>query len=666
MPKSIFSKAIYRTSFPEWLMYVFINLWAEFWLRLGTTTKDLPFWKSGIYFTLVVTICGASLYYLLCSFFNRKIRTVLLSFGVCLSTLICMVQMVYFHIFGTYFIIFSIKTLGKAVDTFTDVMFASIWSVIIFLILMLLPVALWFWKSIRRVQKVRATYGQRVIIGLIVLVNYILLLFGLLVCGHKDLSPHYLYWNNFEVTPCVRTFGAVNTLRLDLKYQVFGTKNSSVSKKGPNDLDGADKGKDGKEETSKEPVKYNTMNIDFDAAISNTSSSEIQDLHEYFKEVTPTKQNQYTGMFKGKNVILITAEGFSTCAMDPVRTPTLYKMAHEGLDFTNYYSPGWGVSTLDGEYVNLVGLIPKSNVWSMWRAKDNDLHFTVGNVTKRLGYLNLAYHNNSYDYYSRNESHYNLGYDWIAIGNGLELEHSVWPNSDEEMIAATTGDYLTSDKPFSVYYLTVSGHANYNFPGNMMATWNKDIVENLEGYSEEAKAYLACQYELEKAMTLLLQRLTEAGKLDDTLIVMAADHYPYGLSMEAQKEFYGQNFDENFDEYHNTLIVYNPKFKHTVIEKPCYSIDILPTVLNLMGAEYDSRLLMGTDILSDSSGLIIFNNRSWITEKGRYNSQTEKFEPNPGVTVSDDYIDTVCSIVSKKFSVSTMMLDDDYYGKLFS
>ncbi len=666
MPKSIFSKAIFRTALPEWLMYVFINLWAEFWLRLGTTTKDLPFWKGGIYFTLVVTICGASLYYLLCSFFNRKIRTALLSFGVCLSTLICMVQLVYFHIFGTYFIIFSIKTLGKAVDTFTDVMFASIWSVIIFLLLMLLPVALWFWKSIVRVRKVKAGYGERVVIGLIVLVNYILLLFGLLVGGRSDLSPHYLYWNNLEVTPCVRTFGAVNTLRLDLKYQVFGTKSASVSGKGPNDLDGTDEGKKEKEETSKEPVKYNTMNIDFDAAINNTSSSEIQDLHEYFKEVTPTKQNQYTGMFKGKNVILITAEGFSTCAMDPVRTPTLYKMAHEGLDFTNYYSPGWGVSTLDGEYVNLVGLIPKSNVWSMWRAKDNDLHFTVGNVTKRLGYLNLAYHNNSYDYYSRNESHYNLGYDWIAIGNGLELEHSVWPNSDEEMIAATTGNYLTSDKPFSVYYLTVSGHANYNFPGNMMATWNKAVVDNLEGYSEEAKAYLACQYELEKAMTLLLQRLTEAGKLDDTLIVLAADHYPYGLSAEAQKEFYGQNFDENFDEYHNTLIVYNPKFKHTVIEKPCYSIDILPTVLNLMGAEYDSRLLMGTDILSDSSGLIIFNNRSWITEKGRYNSQTGTFEPNPGVSVSNDYIDTVCSIVSKKFSVSTMMLDDDYYGKLFS
>ena len=332
MPKSIFSKAIFRTALPEWLMYVFINLWAEFWLRLGTTTKDLPFWKGGIYFTLVVTICGASLYYLLCSFFNRKIRTALLSFGVCLSTLICMVQLVYFHIFGTYFIIFSIKTLGKAVDTFTDVMFASIWSVIIFLLLMLLPVALWFWKSIARVRKVKAGYGERVVIGLIVLVNYILLLFGLLVGGRSDLSPHYLYWNNLEVTPCVRTFGAVNTLRLDLKYQVFGTKSASVSGKGPNDLDGTDEGKKEKEETSKEPVKYNTMNIDFDAAINNTSSSEIQDLHEYFKEVTPTKQNQYTGMFKGKNVILITAEGFSTCAMDPVRTPTLYKMAHEGLE----------------------------------------------------------------------------------------------------------------------------------------------------------------------------------------------------------------------------------------------------------------------------------------------------------------------------------------------
>lgn len=292
------------------------------------------------------------------------------------------------------------------------------------------------------------------------------------------------------------------------------------------------------------------------------------------------------------------------------------------------------------------------------------MYFTLGNVTKRLGYQTYAFHNNDYDYYDRQDSHFNLGYDWIAIGNGLELEHKVWPNSDYEMVDVTTPKYLSGNQPFSIYYLTVSGHANYNFGGNMMASWNKDVYAD-SGYSEEVQAYMDCQYELEQALTLLLQRLQEAGKLDDTLIVMAADHYPYGLSEASLTEVLGPNYDKNFEMYHNTLIMYNPKFEHKVIDKPCYSIDILPTTLNLMGAEYDSRLLMGSDILSTSQGLVIFSNRSWITSLGRYNTETDTFTPNAGVTVPEGYVDQVCSIVSKKFSVSTMVLDDDYYNSIF-
>ena len=71
------------------------------------------------------------------------------------------------------------------------------------------------------------------------------------------------------------------------------------------------------------------MEIDFDQLIANESSDTIKDMHEYFKSVTPTKQNKYTGMFEGYNLIWICAEGFSEWAVDETHTPTLYKLTHE-------------------------------------------------------------------------------------------------------------------------------------------------------------------------------------------------------------------------------------------------------------------------------------------------------------------------------------------------
>ena len=232
------------------------------------------------------------------------------------------------------------------------------------------------------------------------------------------------------------------------------------------------------------------------------------------------------------------------------------------------------------------------------------------------------------------------------------------------MIDVTTPAYMTGDQPFSVYYLTVSGHAPYSYGGNAMSARNWDAVKDLD-CSAEAKAYLASQIELDKAMKLLLTRLEEAGKLDDTLIVLAADHYPYGLATETVQELLGDRYDPNFEIYHNTLIVYNPAFEHRTVDKPCYSVDILPTVLNLMGAEYDSRLLIGSDILSNSQGLVVFLNRSWITSLGRYNGATGVFTPADGVTVPDDYVESVNAIVTHKFNASSLMLDTDYYGLIF-
>jgi phosphoglycerol transferase MdoB-like AlkP superfamily enzyme len=404
----------------------------------------------------------------------------------------------------------------------------------------------------------------------------------------------------------------------------------------------------------------NTLDIDFDALTASAPNQTIRGMHAYFRQVKPTLQNKYTGMFRGKNLIWICAESFSSWAIDPLKTPTLARLAKEGFIFTNFYNPLWYVSTSDGEYTTTTGLIPKTGVWSFSLSGRKRMPFAMGRQLAKLGYKTRAYHNHSYRYYDRHISHPNMGYDYKGVGNGLVVTDQ-WPESDLEMMEVTLPEYI-GDGLFHTYYMTVSGHLGYNFLGNMMAVKHKKDVEDLP-YSEAPRAYIACNMELDQAVGYLIERLAAAGKLDDTLIVLSNDHYPFRLTMQELGELQGAPVDESFERFHTTLIIWNSAMKTpVVVDKPCDPIDILATLSNLMGLAYDSRLLMGRDILDDTAeGLVVFENHSWITEKGRYNIKTNTFTPVPGAVIEDGYVAETMNRVNLMFDYSAKILETDYY-----
>jgi len=224
-------------------------------------------------------------------------------------------------------------------------------------------------------------------------------------------------------------------------------------------------------------------------------------------------------------------------------------------------------------------------------------------------------------------------------------------------------DYI-NHQPFHAYYMTVSGHLEYNFGGNAMAARNREAVADLP-YSNANKAYIACHIELDKALEYMLLRLNEAGIAENTFIVLSTDHYPYGLDgVDGISEFLGHKVDRNFELYENNLIIYAQGMEPVTVDKPSSSLDIIPTISNLMGLEFDSRFLMGRDILSNSDPLVIFMDRSFITDKG-YKIRGGDFVPNPGVTVDENYGDYIRAVIDAKFSASTAMLDLDYYRVVF-
>lgn len=605
-----------------------------------------------------------------------RIITVLL---MTLLSVVYGVQLVYYGIFRMPLSLTSLQGAGDVMQ-FGDIIAGAIWKNSFAILLLLGPPAILVASGDKfafgRLKPANLLYGAAFLIAAhvfaIVCVN---------LTGNGAVSQRTLYYGAFSPALSAGRLGLLTTMRLDVSKLLFSAEaGTDTVADAAGNAAAVPAGAAGTEpETEKAPVsagktqgaaatdgpavfeeKDQILDIDFAALAADETNPALKDMHGYFSRVEPTKTNQYTGIFKGCNLVMFTAESFSPYAVSPGLTPTLHKMATQGFVFTDFYTPVWGVSTSDGEYVACTGLIPKSGVWSFARSGKNFLPFAMGNQLKRLGYPVKAYHDHTYTFYKRNVSHPNMGYEYKGVGNGLEIAKT-WPESDLEMIEATAGDF--ADGPFHNYYMTVSGHMNYNFSGNYIANKNRARVEALS-LSSTSKAYIACNLELEDAMRTLLDRLEAVGAAENTVIALSADHYPYGLPKECIDELAGRRVEQNFELYKSTFILWKAGMEPVVVDKPCSSLDINPTLSNLFGLEYDSRLLMGRDILSDSPPLVVFSNRSWITGRARFNAAANKTAFTDGTGKDDAYVGEINKIVADKFKYSAKILDYDYYKKV--
>ena len=296
----------------------------------------------------------------------------------------------------------------------------------------------------------------------------------------------------------------------------------------------------------------------------------------------------------------------------------------------------------------------------------NEVPYSYANVFKKMGYVTKSYHNHTAEFYNRDKYMETMGYDsYLAVGNGLEkrMDCGHWPNSDLDMVKVTMDDYIKEDK-FVSYYMTVSGHLGYTREINYLTDKNWDMVKDLP-YSEKAKGYLAANIELDKAVEEMVKRLEQEGKLEDTVIVISGDHYPYGLELSEINEISTYERDDRFEKYSMPLLIWNSGMEEPVkVDKIGSSLDILPTVLNLFGVEYDSRLLIGKDLLSDAPPLVIFSDRSFITDKGKYDAIADKFVPTEGITVDKKYVENISKIIYQKYKMSGLILENDYYRTL--
>ena len=608
-------------------------------------------------YALGFTLSAALLVTLVLSFL-RKGRFGAEVFLTAVLTLLYGSQIVYHFIFGTLYSAAMVSQGGEAMTNFWRELLAAMGDHFPWLIALLVPLAL-------RIFLRKGLKGELRAKGRIVLLVLAVALFALTRADIRQTGTEMFsdedYYRSGEIATNqnVQRFGLLTTIRLEL------TRHAKTEEQDyyiPEETQG--------ENPAQEPaeVRYNVMDIDFDALNAMTEDKKLLAINDYCSKVTGTNQNEYTGMLKDYNLIVMCAESFSPAAIDKDLTPNLYKLTQQGILFNNYYNT-FPNTTTDGEYALMQGLYPDAGrskaVSSLYASRNSYLPFTLGNAFQsQRGVESFGYHNYRGSYYGRDESHPNMGYTMKFAGDGMTFTTN-WPASDLEMMEQSVDDYIGKE-PFHAYYMTFSGHYKYDIGTNEMAKRNWDQVKDLPYSSNAIKAYLSCNIEFDKAIGYLMERLEQAGVADRTAIVIAGDHFPYGLKDSEYAELIGHDID-GFSKFKSTLIFWVGGLeKNIVVDEYCCNVDVLPTILNLWGFEYDSRLLAGTDVFSDGTHAAVLVDKSFLTDKVWFNASTGEIRYQvPESEIPEGYVENMNQLIATRFSISADILNTAYYNFVF-
>ena len=688
--------------------------------------------SSFFVYAIFFSIAGGMLMALFCTLFDRKVNYVITLVLLALPTILCSIQIVYSAFFGDFFALGMLGMAGNLADYMGNTI-KAIFANLHWILILFIPFVLFAIFGRKVIAPERSSWMLRAVCAVLSVCFFML---GTLYVNKHDeaFGDKFVYREGFLVRDSIERFGVLTTARLELQYMIFGIPEADVGEI-PDVLEGeittAIQGVDifgpkvttspetepvsppesgevtgGSEVTGEVSGEQTTptpppppvidrspqrLDIDFEKLIADAKAAGKNSLakaHSFFASRAGTNKHEYTGYFEGKNLIYITVEGWAPAAINEKLTPTLYMMKNDGFVFNNYYCSLWGGSTATGEYANITGNFYYS-ADCFYKDKNAKTYqkFTLGNILPSLGYECHAFHNHGYDFYNRDMTHPNFGYDWHAVGNWDVPFTPAWPKSDYEL-AINSLPYLSLEEPFHLYYMTTSGHANQTFVGNRQAAKHKSLVMEVLGndYKEELSlSFIACQYEVELMVKALYDECARLGILEDTVFVLAPDHFPYSLSEKtdgtnerALAEMYGLPVEDiyaNFDLYRAPLVIWSASMEGPVeINKVCSAPDILPTILNLFGAEYDSRVIIGQDILDlNAEGFVILNTdkgyHNFVTDYGVFNFKTKKFIVAEGFSVDAAALETYVSqkrdYAYNLRTYSPYILDNDYYRILF-
>lgn len=548
------------------LPFILIDLFTRYNVKFYGLLKPVPNLFTIIWITLLL---GISLYP------KKKIGKIIYSIIFVLSLAIYLVNNVYFSMTGIFFDFSMVLLAGEGSEYLLD----SIKNCDVSVYLFLIPIFITFILAFKVYPNNEKRNYKRFLYPFIV---FIVL---------HTITPLFLGKANEELT--WSTWRNPRNI-----YNSFNDNNKSMTVSGI--------------------YEYTARNfyITFLKNKNTTNEEDIKFLKEEYSKEIEINKNKYTGKYKDNNLIMIQLEGLDSWLVNKNDTPTIYNLMKNSINFTNHYSYyNGGGSTFNSEFAVNTGFItPLSYTQNAYTFNKNSFPYSLAHLFKEQGYTVNAFHMNTKEYYSRGTNYKNWGYDNYY---GLVDQNTYKDNSyylDRELLLNEEfKEKMFNSEKFVDYIITYTNHMPFNpEKGNckmLLDLDSKDTENTSYDLTEEDCARRQAK-ETDYMIELLLKELKERELLDKTTIVVFTDHYLYTLSDKTILDKY-KNTSNNLINHTPFFIYTNNKDKKT-IKTVTSQLNILPTILNLFGIDYNPNYYIGEDALNNNyQKLVFFSDYSW-------------------------------------------------------
>lgn len=364
--------------------------------------------------------------------------------------------------------------------------------------------------------------------------------------------------------------------------------------------------------------------------------------------------DNYYGILKGKNVIYILMESIDSWLVTKDVMPTLYNLEQTGLNFTNRYSPSFGGGqTINSEFAMNIGLYAVENSKAIYNYDKNTFSESLASKLKDNNYSTISVHANSGSFYNRTYFHQALGYDkHYALADMGNINHTDYNYYNDSSLVKNDEVYnlIVREEPFFSFIISYSAHVPYD-------DTNDRCISNPYNLNVEGNKELSCirnlAHETDEMLRILIERLKKDNLLDNTVLVLATDHYAYGYGDQASiKKFKNTNNDYLLQKV--PLVIWSPNLKHNNIDTLMDTADILPTLLYMMGIDYNENYYIGTNVFSSNhDNFVYFSSDTFYDGKTLYDSNTKN--------INNANIDETIKTIRKKIDLNNKFIISDYF-----
>lgn len=541
---------------------------------------------------------------LLCLIFNKKSKVIYVVLTI-LANIYFVAQIVHFQILGNVFSLVSLFSVGEAND-YLSYAITYINAKVLIVVLLSLVAMITVLVLTKGKDLLDTTCKKKKLIAILI----IFVLFRVSAIYKLGKPKSETAWDAWKVPRNV--------------YNNYGNKNRSMMTSGLYEYIFRD-------------IYLYTKNHFF-----RNDKKLIAEIDDYLNNLNITiEKNEYTGVFKDKNLIVIMLESIDNWLVTEETMPTLYNLSNEGLNFTNRYAPFFGSGmTINSEFASITGLYAVTNDKAIYNYSYNNYDYSLPSLFKKNSYVVNSMHMNSGAFYNRHDFHVGLGFDehypLYDMGFNDHFDH-------DTVIAKNDNSYklIVNDNKFFTFITTYSAHVPYS---------NNPMCEELmpkDSDHSEMTCLKTLAKETDDFIKLLMERLYDDGYLDNTVFVFFADHYSYGYS-----DIYNLKGTEDSNLIQKTpLIIWSNDIEHKDIDTITDTADIPTTLFNMFGITYNPKLYMGTDIFSkEHEKFVYFNDYSWYDGK------------NYSKEVADsEYVKKISEKVNQKININQKIIASDFY-----